>query len=169
MSSTAEAASILKPGFDALNVCRGFTTSLADAIPEDKLTFRACPDSNHTAFILGHTAKTDDFMLTALAGQASALPESWGKLFDGGAEILDDAGAYPSKQELLDAMAERREVMIGWLSTLSPEQLSEPVEGDLAQFIPTRAALPASTAFHEGFHAGQLSTIRRALGIPRLF
>lgn len=169
MPRTTESTSILKPGLDALGICRGLTAALVEAIPDEKLTVRACPDSNHAAYILGHIARTDDWVLGALGGPAPALPESWRSLFDGGATTSEDRSAYPSKRELLDAMTSRRRAVTDWLVTLTPEELLEPVSGDLAQIVPTRAAFPSSAAFHEGFHAGQLSTIRRALGIPRLF
>lgn len=158
----------LGPALESLRICRRLTTTLVEPIPDDKLTLRACPDSNHAAFVLGHIAKTDDWFMSALGGPASTLPESWGPLFDGGAELRDSREEYPSKQELLDAMTDRREAMIGWLCSLSPQELLAPLRGGIEKIAPTLAALPSSTCLHEGLHAGQISTIRRALGIPRL-
>lgn len=169
MSSTAESLSILKPGLDALEISRGFTLRLAEDIPDDKLTHRACPGSNHAAYALGHIASTDDFFVSTFSGNAPRMPEAIGKLFAHEVELSDDRAAYPSKQEILDQMSGARAALVEWLQSLTPDQLLKPIEGDLAQFARTLAGLPSSIAFHEGFHAGQLSTVRRDLGIPRLF
>ncbi len=169
MPKTAEAPAILRPGLDSLAITRGFTLKLAQDIPDDKLATRACPGSNHAAYVLGHIASTDSFFLSALSGNKAAVPESWGALFAHNIELSDDRTAYPSKHEILEVMASTRAAIVEWLESLSVDQLRAPIEGDLAQFSATIAGLPSSLAFHEGFHAGQLSTVRRALNIPRLF
>lgn len=160
---------VLQPGLDALETTRKFTMGLLEPITDAQLLTRACQNANHTAYVLGHIAQTDDFFLTALGGQKTALPESWAEKFGYKVTISDDASFYPGKQELVDAMTERRAAMVEWLCSLSEAQLLEPVEGDLAGFARNRAALPGTLSFHEGFHAGQMSTTRRALGIELMF
>ena len=168
-STDTRVAPILRPGLEAMELTRKFTLGLLEPIGGDQMVTRACKNANHTAYVIGHIAATDDYFLKELAGQASALPESWEGKFGMGVELSDDAAAYPSKQELVDAMAERRGALVAWLCALSEAELLAPIEGDLAQFATSRAALPGALAFHEGFHAGQMSTTRRALGIELMF
>lgn len=168
-STESRATPLLETGLNALETTREFTMGLIEPITQEQMLTRACPKANHTAYVLGHIAQTDDFFLSALGGREPALPESWGAKFGMNIELSDDPSFYPSKKELVDAMVERRAALIDWLCSLSEAELLEPIEGDLAGFARTRAALPGTLAFHEGFHAGQVSTTRRALGIEVMF
>ncbi len=171
MSSSTEikAEAIVAPGLGSLATTRTFTMGLLEPITKVQMLTRPCDNANHTAYVLGHISWTDDTFLTALAGTDSALPQGWADKFGMNAALSDDASSYPSKEELVRVMTERREAMIAWLSSLSHDELVAPVEGDLAQFASTRAALPGTLAFHEGFHAGQMSVCRRKLGIELMF
>lgn len=170
MPSTADSvASILAPSLDSLAIVRVLTLKVAADIPDEKLTARACPNSNHAAYILGHIAWTESFFITTFGRGDNGFPQSWNECFGFGVETIDDRGAYPSKQELIDTMANVRAHLEAWLRGCTPDELLAPIEGDLAQFATSRAGLASSLGFHEGFHAGQLSTVRRSLGFPRLF
>lgn len=160
---------VLAPGLGALDRARWMTRKLTDDLTEDQCYARPCDGGNHAAWVLGHAASTDDFFLNAMGGQASKLPEGWGVLFGMNSEVSDDRSRYPSIEELRSVMTERREALKSWLGSLSEAELLEPVEGDLAKFAATRAELPASLGFHEGFHAGQISMARRAAGMAPLF
>ena len=118
---------------------------------------------------VAHIAAEEDFFLTKLAGQQSALPESWKDKFLGGSAVTDDRVDYPSRDELFRVLAERREANKLWLSSLSDEELNEPITGGLEMFAPTRAHMAGSLAMHEGVHAGQVSAARRAMGLPPTF
>ena len=66
-------------------------------------------------------------------------------------------------------MHERRATLIDWFSAMGADELAEPLPDDLQAFAPNRAALMPSIAWHEGFHAGQLTAVRRSLGMESMF
>jgi len=171
MSSSTEisAQGVVVPGIEGLNKAREFTLNLAKDVEPGQMCVRSSPGANHAAYVLGHIAWTDDAFISMLGGGPSKLPEGWAEKFGYSLEITDNTSDYPGKDEMLKVMRERREALIEWLGSLSEAELLKPIEGDFAGFARTLAALPSTLAFHEGFHAGQLSACRRALGIERMF
>ncbi|MFT5424094.1 MAG: hypothetical protein ACI89L_001886 [Phycisphaerales bacterium] len=160
---------VLAHGFEALRMSRSMLNDLLAAMTDEQLMIRACPKANHSVWCLGHIACTDDYILHAVAGRPSGMPEGWNELFGYGSEVSDDASKYPSRAELMKALEGRREALLGWMMTLDEPAMCRPTEGEMAQFAPTAGQLAPFLAFHEGFHTGQLSAARRAAGLDRLF
>lgn len=152
-----------------LEFSRGATLGFLEDIPEDKWCHQPIPGANHAAWIAGHIASTDNYFLTSLAGQASSVPAEWDDLFGMGSTPKNDPSVYPSPAELRDQLQTRRDGLTAWLKSLSDAQLAKPLEGDLARFAPNYAALAGSIAWHEGMHAGQLTLVRKSLGIGPKF
>ena len=125
--------------------------------------------TNHALWVLGHLACTDNYFLTSLGQREAVIEESWNKLFGMGANPIADPTAYPSLGEIKAGLQRTRDALIDWLGSLDEQQLAAPLPDELLGFAPTFAAVAGSIAWHEGFHAGQLSAIRRSLGLPRLF
>ncbi|MFI4897126.1 MAG: DinB family protein [Phycisphaerales bacterium JB059] len=148
---------------------RRMTMQLIEGIEPDRFLTRGCDGGNHTAYILGHIAWTDDQLLSSLGDRPSALPEGWAERFGMNVDVSDDAAHYPDKDALVQTLIERRSAMVGWLGSLSPAALSAPIEGEMSAFVANRGALVGLLTFHESFHAGQVSVCRRAIGLPRLF
>ncbi len=163
------APKLLAPGIGALDRARWMTHKLIDGLSDDELFAQPCAGANHAVWVIGHIAVTDDFFLSALGGEPSGVPESWNGLFGMNSEPSADRATYPRTDELLKVFEDRRAALKAWLGSRSESALLEPVEGDLAKFSATRAELPASLAFHEGFHAGQISVARRHGGKAPLF
>ncbi len=166
-STTPTTSPLLETGLQALGTARWFTMQLIENIPEDKFFTAPCAGGNHAGWCAGHIAMTDEHFRTQLGGGDPVFAQEWGKRFN--EKCIDDASKYPSKAELIEALDKTREAIIAWVSSLSDEQLLEPIEGDLAKFATSRAHMLGSIAFHEGVHAGQMSTARRAQGFEPLF
>lgn len=80
-----------------------------------------------------------------------------------------DASRYPSMAELRNAMDEQRSAFVKWLESLSAEQLAQPTAERWHAYAATQGDIAYFLAWHEGFHGGQLSTLRRAQQLPRAF
>jgi len=169
MSNATTDSSLRKVTLDSLRFGRNFLNMMLEKTPDELFHKPAFEGANNAAWVVGHVASTDNYFLKALAGDAGALPESWDELFGMNSTPKTDAGDYPSRDELVAAMNERREKLEAWLGSLSDEELMRPIEGDLAQFASTLAQLGASLSFHDGFHAAQISATRRATGLPPIF
>ena len=166
MTATTTLSSV-DAGLSGLAFARGFTHKLIEGIPDDKLTHRAAPGSNHALWIMGHLAHSENSFCSKVSGNESVLPENYAKLFGMGSEPSDDASTYPSKAELLDSLDKARTALTDWLGGLNEDQLAAPLPEDYQMFGPNVASLASAIAYHEGVHAGQLIEIRRSLGLPR--
>jgi uncharacterized damage-inducible protein DinB len=167
--TTQTRSAVLTNGLGALAFARRLTTGLLEDLPADKLTFQACPGANHALWIAGHLTYADNGFRTQLGKQESVCPESWDALFGMGSKPTADASAYPSMSEVMEKMTEARARLEAWFESMTDEQLAEPLPGDWAQFASCYGELMSNLASHESLHAGQLSMIRRALGMPPRF
>lgn len=170
MPDTTNTASPLSAaGLNAMRFGRGFLKRMLEKTPDEIYFSQAHEGANHAAWVVGHLASTDDFILSSLSGRPSALPPEWAKPFVGGSVCHPDASKYPPRAELERKLDETRAALEEWYTSLTDEQLATPVQGDLAMFIPAFSAIGASCSFHDAFHSAQISASRRASGLPPMF
>jgi len=159
----------LTTGLDTLQFARRTTLMLLENFPADKLVYQPIPGGNHAAWIAGHIAYADDYFMHTLGVRERRLPESWHKSCGYQSKPVGDAGAYPPLTELIDQLGALREELIKWLGTFSPEEIAEPLPTDWKDFAPNYAAFIGAAACHESMHAGQLTVIRKSLGLAPKF
>ena len=122
---------------------------------------------NHAAFVLGHLAWSADDAAAGQLGLPRACPAGWKELFDIGAQPLPDRSLYPSKAELLRALADAHARLADAVTKAPPEVLNRPPAEVFRDRCPTVGALLAVwMTTHEATHNGQLSAWRRAMGLP---
>lgn len=160
-------SSSLEIGKATLDLARRTTLKLVQDIPPDKLTYQPVPNTNHALWVLGQLACTDNFFLTSLGKLDPVIEESWNELFGMGSEPIDDPQRYPSLDEVKAGLEKARTALAAWFQSMDERQLLTPLPDEMSSFAPNFAALMCSIAWHEGFHAGQLSAVRRSLGLPR--
>jgi hypothetical protein len=153
---------------DRLSWSRGFLNALLADMKDDQLLARAAGCGNHAVWIMGHMATVDDNVVSSMTGQPKRLPESFGALFGMGSKPTERAADYPSRRELTDAMAATRERLKEWVAALDDTSAFEPTPERMRRFAPNRVMLGITVPSHEMLHAGQLTVIRAALGLPRL-
>lgn len=168
-NATESMPHVTAAGLGVLDNTRWFLNQLIEPLTDEQFMTRPCPNGNHAMWCVGHIAATEDFFLTAVAGQPTGLPDGWMELFKGGSTPSDNADDYPSRNELLRVLSERRDAVKAWLSSLSEQELRRPLDGGLEKFAPTIAHLPGALVMHESVHAGQISAARRAMGMPPTF
>jgi uncharacterized damage-inducible protein DinB len=164
--TTATTSALFETGKAALDLSRRCTLKLVDGIPPDKLCHQPVPNANHALWVLGHLACSDDFFATTLGNREPVIDAKWAELFGMGSKPTDDPGAYPPLEEIKAGLERAREAMLEAFRSMGEQKLQSPTPDDWQAFAPTYAAVMASAAFHEGFHAGQLSAVRRSLGLP---
>lgn len=156
-------------GAMALNWARKATLGLVEKTPSDKFLAQPWPGANHVLWNLGHIATVDDFFLATVTGQSPKLPAEWKGLFFMGSTPQASAAAYPAVGEIMDGMEERRSVLLDWFGALPESVLGQPTPEPIRDFAATLGVLPLTIAWHEGLHGGQISAIRRALGLEPAF
>jgi hypothetical protein len=160
---------LLENGLHRLGVARYVTLALLADIPHDQWCLQSIPGANHAMWIAGHVTVNDDFFLSRLAGRETRCPEGWTGLFGAGSQPLPDLTAYPAPETVEQQLAARRQDLVSWFQTLGVEELSAPVPEELRRFAANVADVMPSLAWHEAFHVGQLSLVRKRLGLGPKF
>ena len=155
----------LENGLSTMAFARQNTMSFLEDIPEDKVCFQVCPGANHALWVLGHLTTADDYFLSSIGGKEWRCDEKFKALFGMGSRPTGSPSDYPRMDEVKELLHDRREALVAWFRSMSEEQLAQPWSGDVAGFAANHCALMSSIAWHEGLHAGQLTVVRKALGI----
>jgi len=151
---------------DALVFARGMTRDLVQRFREDQSLYQAVPTDNHLMWTLGHLAVSFDWFAGLLDGKPSQCPERYQSLFGFKSEPNSDPAAYPGLAEVVDWFERTYERFIAGVKAMGEGDMLLATMGDSFGFAKDRLEVIERAAWHEGWHAGQLSTLRRSLGIP---
>lgn len=147
-----------------------FTRSISDGFlkgwPEDKLAFQNCAADNHPIWVVGHIACTDAWIASAVGISGITAPESYAKLFGQGSKPSSNAADYPPYAELLALYTQNREKLLAWLDSASDDQLTRSLKESTSGFANDVIDALLKSAWHEGWHFGQVATLRKSLGLP---
>jgi len=129
-------------------------------VPADKWLEQPGDDSNHLAWIVGHAVVHRGLAAKILGADWSA---PWEKLFARGAKRVS-AEQYPDAAELQRAWREVSEKLNAALPKASADMLSAKVPEGRPSLDGTLGGSLALLCFHETFHVGQMSYLRKWLG-----
>ncbi len=160
---------IVQTGMERLMFARKFTLALLEGISEDQRAHAPCSSANPSAWILGHLCWTDDHFSSTLGQQPSQIPDDWAATFGMKSTPSTTPDAYPTLKELSEVLGTTRTKLIDWINSLSTEQLAAPLPDNLSGFASNYANLVSTIAWHEGMHAGQLTVVRKSLGLDPVF
>lgn len=152
-------------GIAALELARGKTVQLVEDVPESKLFTTAWDSGNHVLWILGHLAWTDDYFMQMAGNRDSVLPAGWADRFGIRSTPTPNPDDYPAPAEVRDRLASTRATLLDWFRSMDPAQAKAELPEALSGFAPNTAGLASTLAWHEGLHAGQITVIRRKLGL----
>jgi len=117
-------------------------------------------DSNHLMWVLGH-------LVWSRGNVLKTLNEHWNipspALFERGAELTTQ-DEYPTVAEIRQAWDEVSARLSGILADVSVEKLSRPAPKGPPSFDGKVGGIVAFLAFHETYHVGQISYLRKWLG-----
>lgn len=147
----------------------GYARSLAGGIDDARMADQPAPGVNHPAWILGHLAIGTDYALQLL-GRPTACPGAWHDRFGPGSSPSPDRSLYPSRDDLLEALARGHSAVEGASASADPGRMADrhaldlkflkdalPTVGDVVSHLMTT---------HPAVHLGQLSAWRRLAGLP---
>jgi len=171
MSTTTTTSTLSAPrrSLEAAKFAHDMLFKLATEFPEDKAAFQTSPTDNHLLWHLGHLAMDYHWFAAAIDGKPAGVSDEDNKLFGMGSKPLPDANAYPPLAEL------RRRFDVGWkrfaaaAEALREEDAPKPVFGESSGFLKDRLDTVDKVAWHDGWHAGQISGLRKALGLKGVF
>lgn len=156
-------------GIAALTFARRVTMGRLEDISDDRFFHHPFHGANHAVWIVGHICSNDDSFLTGLKGRPSQLPASWKALFAAGSSPAVDRDHHPNRDQIMTQFEARRQELLAWFREMPTEQLISPVPEEWNSFGANYGILMGTLAWHVGLHAGQLTVIRKSLGIVPKF
>ncbi len=145
---------------------RGASEMFLKDFPQDRFTFQPSKTDNHASWVLGHLASTDVWLASELKIPGVTIPESWSKVYGQGSKPVNDAAAYPKPAEVRAAFDKTRAAILAWLDTAPDSALTGDLKEKTGGFATDPIDMLLKIAWHEGWHMGQLASIRKALGLP---
>jgi hypothetical protein len=133
--------------------------------PADKLTWQPTGHENHLLWTLGHLATFYSWAHSLLAGKPLDLPEGFAKKFGYRSTPVRDERAYPSLDEVLRVHDRAYGALITAAERLKAGDVLSPPAADAHGTADTRLDAIHRSAWHEGWHQGQIAALRRALGL----
>ncbi|MHC4065464.1 MAG: DinB family protein [Planctomycetota bacterium] len=152
-----------------LTFSRANTNRLLEDIPQDKLLHQTQDGGSHALWVMGHLAVTDDTIAGSYDSGGKKLPENYPELFGMGSKRTTDAAAYPPAGEVRERFVAARQRLLQAVETADAAVLDEALPQESRGFAPDKLGLLFSIAWHEGLHAGQLTMVRRSLGLGPKF
>ncbi|MEL7471708.1 MAG: DinB family protein [Planctomycetota bacterium] len=160
---------LIAQGLATMDLARDVTLKYLDGITDENLTVRPCQGGQHALHIMGHLAFAETMLLSMIAPDQAQLADGFAEAFGMGAVTKDDASDYPPVAAIRQEFTAMREKTREAFQTCDEATLLKPLEGEMAQFGRNVAHLAQTLSWHEAIHAGQLTQIRRKLGLPILF
>jgi uncharacterized damage-inducible protein DinB len=133
--------------------------AIAGVGPEDWFR-KPGDDSNHLMWLLGHVVVHRGMVLKNLGQQWES---SWMPLFARGSQQADET-KYPTVDEMREAWSQMSEQLKTALRAASPDVLAQPAPEGPPSFDKKISGTVAFFAFHDTYHTGQISFLRKWLG-----
>lgn len=147
---------------------------LVDGVPDERFAELPHEGAKHPAWVLSHLTVAGGMGAALLSDQPeeysglSGVPAAWAEVSAPGSELVADRAAYGSKDELVAELRRVHELYSERFASASESHLnSELPKPEYRSFFPKRIDCAVyMMAHHEGYHLGQLSSWRRAMGYP---
>jgi hypothetical protein len=146
-----------------------FLRRLVADVPDELFTAQRNVVLNHPAWVIGHLIQSAQ-AIGGEIGLAEWLPDTWGQRFGSGSTPVSEREAYPSKETLLEMLAEAERRITTRLTEIGQGALAEPLPDErYREVFPTigHAVLHILTS-HASIHIGQLTVWRRVTGFGPL-
>ena len=142
---------------------------LVDDVPDADFTLQPSGVVNHPAWVCGHLI----YSCEAIGGELGLAPwlgADWKGRFGTGSAPSSDRSAYPSKTELLAALADAQSRVSDQLVALGEAGMAAPLPDvrHRSMFPTIGHAVVHILTGHAAVHVGQLSAWRRAASYPPL-
>jgi hypothetical protein len=117
-------------------------------------------DSNHLMWVIGHLTVHRGRTLNLLGGDWDT---SWAPLFARGAQRVADT-EYPSSEEMRTAWEKVSADLLNAVGSVPADVLTKSAPAGPPSFDGKLSGTVAFFAFHDTYHAGQISYLRKWLG-----
>jgi hypothetical protein len=158
----------LEYAVDHLTSMHNMTLKTLD-FPADKAAANLPGSENHCLWTLGHFASAYWYFGECIGAGISAPDENHRKLFGPGSKPVADASVYPPEKQLREVMTRNFDLFVARAKQLKESDLASPCPNGGGGFLKNQMEAILVLAHHEGWHSGQLASLRRGLGLPGVF
>lgn len=144
--------------------------ALVAGLRSHPMATQAPAGGNHPLWTLGHLTFIESSVPSILFGRPHPLPD-YEPLFKMGSTPMNDAGVYPSFDELLATYKEHRQANLKLVDEIGdagmgrvPAAIPKGFEKEMATFGQTFLVV----ALHQMVHYGEMADVRRAVGLKPL-
>lgn len=155
-----------KAMIDGIMWSHGMLGALLNGWPSDRWTYQSAPTDGHALWQVGHLACVYDWFANLLDGQKGNVPEAYNAMFGYGSKPTPDASAYPNVDSVRGVHEGAWERLSKVLSKMKDEDLAKACAGDTHGLAKNKGEIVRMIAWHDGWHQGQVSNLRKALGLP---
>ncbi len=157
-----------KAAIEYMEFCHRMTVSAFKDWPADKVCAQAEGQPNHLLWTVGHLAMTYQWFANLLDGRPKSYPERYEALFGFGTKPTSDASQYPSLDEVRRVFDESYARILAAAQATSDADMPGAPLGESGGFVSNRLDVILKNAWHDGWHTGQLSVLRKFLGLAGL-
>jgi uncharacterized damage-inducible protein DinB len=136
-----------------------------DAIPPEQFLHQPFPGANHALWTMGHLATVDQYFLKSIAGRDGAIFEQNQAMFFAKSQPSPNASDYPPPASVRAYFDASRAEFRAWIDSLDDARLEAALPEKWQQFASSLAGMVLRLCWHEGMHYGQLTVIRKGLGL----
>jgi hypothetical protein len=151
-----------------LRFVRSVSMDILKGFPEDKYCFQSGPHDNHALWCLGHLALTDAWIAKEVGITGVNVPSEWNAVFGQGTKPTSDASAYPSVSEVRRVFDATRAAVLNWTEGATEAQLAKSLKEQTGGFAADVLDGLYKLGWHEGWHFGQVASLRKALKLPNV-
>src|SRR5262249_30231958 len=135
------------------------------AIPSGQFLHQPCPAANHPLWTMAHLATVDQYFLKTLAVRDGTLLDQYRQQFFAKSHPTPAAASYPPLEGVTEDSNTSRAAFRAWIESLTDEELSAPFPEERQRLASTLGNFLTRLIWHEGMHYGQLTVIRKSLGL----
>ncbi len=147
----------------SLRFAHQMTASLAKDFTDEQACHQPSATDNHLVWSLGHLAATYAWMLSTM-NHKGGVPESFNTHFGWGSKPAVKGKDCPALSEVRAQFESEFERFVTTIEGMSEAQLAQPLTG--TTFAKDALEMVDRAAWHEGWHAGQIASLRRHLAMP---
>ncbi len=154
---------------EQIDYTRAWTLKLIGDLRGDDWFFQPGPGLGHPLWLCGHLVCSQNFLVhVRCLVTAGVVDKSFSDHFSiGGPVKSTKEHSYPSVEAVLAMMADVHKKTMAAVPQMSEALLAEPCmsgDGSPHPYYKDKKGALAHCNRHEGFHAGQIATIRRLVG-----
>lgn len=150
----------------SLRAARAINDKLLKGFPSANLLTQNAATDGHVLWQVGHLGLSASWFASLIDGAPVGVPAKYNELFGPGSKPMPDGGIYPAYSDVSRYYETEFKRLCEAAEQTPDIDITLPPAFDSGGFVNDRLHAIELCVWHEGWHGGQISTLRRSLGLP---